>query len=121
MKSIAKLIFHIFSNTIAIYVVAHFIGGFLFVGSIIELVIAAVILTLINLLLKPILKLILGPFIVLTFGLFMIVINAVTLYILDIVSQPLTIQGYLPLIYASLLIGLINFVINTGGRLAYKE
>lgn len=121
MKLIARLIFHIFSNAVALYAAAHFIGGFLFVGNIIELVVAAAILTLINLLLKPILKLLLGPLIVLTFGLFVIVINAITLYILDIISQPLTIQGYLPLIYASLLIGLINLIINTGGKLAYRK
>ena len=56
-----------------------------------------------------------------TFGLFVIIVNAMTLYILDIVSQPLTIQGYLPLIYASLIIGIINFVIGASGKLAYKQ
>lgn len=121
MKLIAKFIFHIFSNAVAIYAAAYFIGGFSFIGGVIELIVTSAILTLINLLLKPVLKLILGPFIVFTFGLFVIVINAITLYILDIVSQPLTIQGYLPLLYASLLIGVINLIINVSGGLAYKE
>jgi len=121
MKFLTRFIFRIISNALGIFVATKFIPGIIFSGTLWELVVAALILTLINAFIRPVLKLIFGPLIVLTFGLFVIIVNAMTLYILDIVSQPLTIQGYLPLIYASLIIGIINFVIGASGKLAYKQ
>ena len=40
----------------------------------------------------------------------LIVVNAFILYLLDILSQNLTIDGIPALIYASVIIGLVNFV-----------
>ena len=121
MKFVSRLIFSVFSNSIALYVAAYFITGFNFLGGFVELIIAGAILSVINTFIRPILKLILGPLIILTLGLFIIVVNAATLYILDIFSQPLTIQGYIPLLYASLLIGFVNFIISTSGKLLQRE
>jgi len=121
MKLVWKLIFSVFSNSIALYAAAYFITGFNFLGGFIELIIAGAILSVINIFIRPVLKLILGPLIILTLGLFIIVVNAATLFILDIFSQPLTIQGYIPLLYASLLVGLVNFIISTSGKFLHKE
>ncbi len=121
MRFIGRFVLHIFSNAVAIFAAVKLIPGIEFSGTLWQLVIAALILTLINSLIRPILKLIFGPLIVLTFGLFVIVVNAMMLYILDIVTQPLTIHGYLPLLYASLLISVINFVIGASGKMAYKS
>lgn len=121
MRFLARLILHIFSNSVALFAAVTFIPGITFSGALWELVTAALILTLINSIVRPILKLIFGPLIVLTLGFFVIVVNAMTLYILDIVSRPLTIQGYLPLLYATILVSFINFIISASGRLAYKE
>jgi putative membrane protein len=121
MKLIAKFIFQFLSNTLALYVAAQFISGFVFTGGLNDLFLAAAVLALINLFLKPVLKLIFGPLIVLTFGLFIIVVNALALYILDFFISPLTIQGYLPLLYSSLFIGFINFIFSVSGRTVYKD
>jgi putative membrane protein len=121
MKLIAKFVFQFLSNMLAIYLCAQFISGFTFTGNITDLGIAAAALAVINLFLRPVLKLLLGPLILLTFGLFLIVINAITLAILDFFITPLTIQGYLPLLYSSLLIGIINFLFTSSGRMLYKE
>jgi len=116
MGFLGRLIFQAFSNFIALYASVYFINGFTFTGGAIELIITAGVLTLINLLLRPVLKLVLGPFIILTLGLFIIVVNAITIYILDILIDPLTIQGYMPLFYASILIGIINFFMGVSGK-----
>lgn len=121
MKLIGKFVFQIFSNAVALFAASKLIPGFIFTGSIGELAVAALILTLINMTVRPVLKLFFGPVIVLTLGLFLIVVNALTLFILDIVSSPLTIQGYLPLLEASVLVSVVNFVIGVSGKLAFKS
>lgn len=121
MKLIGGFIFHVFSNTIAILAAAYFVTGFIFKGNFIDLMIVAGILTIINIFIRPILKLILGPLIVLTFGLFTIVINAVILYLLDIFSKPLIIEGYLPLLWATLITAAVNFLINLSAKFLYRK
>ncbi len=116
MGFLGNIILHVFSNAIAILAAVYFITGFSFTGDFIALLIAAAILTFINLILRPILKLILGPFIVLTLGLFLIVLNAITLYLLDILSNPLTIDGYSPLLLATLLFSIVNGLIGFSAR-----
>lgn len=108
MKFIGRFIFHFLSNGIALWICTKFVAGFIFTGNLTELAIAAFVFTLINTFLRPFVKMILGPFVVLTFGLFTIVINAAMLYLLDIWSPALTIQGYVPLLLATLIIGFIN-------------
>jgi putative membrane protein len=120
MKFIGKFIFHVFSNIIAILVTNYAVPGF-FSGGIQDLVIAALILSVINTFLKPLLKLLSGPLILLTFGLFTIVINAVSIYILDIVSQAITIQGLKELIIATLIISFVNFIVSSSAKLGYKK
>ncbi len=120
MKLIGRTIFHIFSNGVAILVTNYFVPGF-FSGDIKSLGLAAVILTAINLFLKPVLKLLSGPLILLTFGLFTLVINAISIYILDILSQAITIQGLEELIIATLIISFVNFLVGSSAKLGYKK
>lgn len=112
MKLIGKTAFSIFSNLLALLAAAYLLQGFVFEGTLVDLMLVATIFTAINFLLKPILKMVLGPLIILTLGLFLIAINALTLYLLDILTVPLTIQGYTPLIVATLVIGAINIVLH---------
>ncbi|MDI6820844.1 MAG: phage holin family protein [Patescibacteria group bacterium] len=121
MKLIGKIIFHVFSNAIAVLAASYFINGFVFNGDFLALLIAAVILTLINTFIRPILKLFLGPLIVLTFGLFTIILNAITLYLLDVLSSSLTIHGYLPLVLGTFMIGAINFVLNFAAKKSHQK
>lgn len=121
MKFIARIILQIFSNGVAIFLASTFIRGFNFSGGLVALAIAAIILTLINTFLRPVLKLFFGPFIVLSFGLFLLILNAFLLYLLDLFLITLTIEGYISLFYASLLIGAVNFIIGTSGKIAHKE
>lgn len=120
-RLISGLIFRIFSNAVAIIAANQLVEGFIFEGDLLALIITAIILTLINIFIKPIIKLFLSPFIVLTLGLFIIVINAFTLYILDIFSQPLTIEGLIPLLWSTLIIGVINFLINSSAKSLYRK
>lgn len=121
MGFLGRLILQIFSNALAIFLASRFIEGFYFSGNIWALIIAGLALALINIFIRPVLKLFFGPFIILSFGLFLLVLNAFLLYLLDLFLGTLTIEGYLALFYSSLLIGFVNFIIGTGGKIAGKK
>lgn len=121
MKLVGGLIFHVAANAIAFLAANALVPGFSFAGTFSDLVIAAAILTAINTFVRPILKLFLGPLIVLTFGLFTIVINALTLYLLDIWSPHLTIQGNEALFWSTLLVGAVNVVMNIAAKWVYRS
>ena len=112
MKFLAKIIVTIAVNVFAIWAAATYIPGFKITSDFKQLIIIAVIFSVLNFILKPVIKLILGPVIVLTLGLGIIIVNALILYILDKLSQNLTIETIPALIYGTILIGLINFVLH---------
>ena len=116
MKWLGRIAVHVITNAIALLAAANFIQGIKFEGDFQKLLIAAAIFTALNMFLKPIVKTFLGPFIILTFGLFIIVVNALMLYFLDLWSPELTIEGYVPLLLATLLIGILNVLAGWGLR-----
>ena len=112
MRWLARIILVIVANAAAIWAATRYIEGVNFDGSLRELAIAAAILTILNFVAKPILKLILGPIIVLTLGLGLILVNAILIYVLDLLSENLTIEGIPALFYATILISVVNFVVH---------
>jgi putative membrane protein len=120
VKFIGIILFQICTNAFAILAAANFVSGFAFTGNFTQLLLTACLLTAINMLILPILKLIFGPIVLLTLGVFTIIINAFGLFILDKFSTPLTIGGILPLVYGTLVIGLVNLVINFGAKKMHK-
>lgn len=127
MRFIGRLIFHVFLNAIAIIVAANIVVGFIFNGDTYALVVAAAVLTAVNTFIRPVIKLMLGPLIILTFGIFTIIINAVSLFLVPYLlnflgfGTPLVIQGYLPLILATLIISAVNIIVGFLAKLSYKS
>ena len=120
IKFLARLIFSFFSNLIALFIVDYFITGFQVGGDSLSFLITAAILTLLNAFVRPILRLILTPIIILTFGLGIIAVNALIIYLLDILMVNITITGLVPLVYGTLVISLINMAINFSAKKVYK-
>ena len=89
-----------------------YIPGITIQSGIRGLLLITLLFTALNIFIKPILKFILSPIIILTLGLGLLLINAVILFILDLLTEQLTIQGVLPLMLATLLISAANFVIH---------
>lgn len=110
MKWLIKVIGATLVNGLALLVAAHFIPGFKLTSDLKEVAVIALILTALNFILKPVLKLILGPIIILTLGLGLFFVNAIVLYILDILTKNLTIETIPALIFASLIVGAVNFI-----------
>ena len=109
MKWLIKVIGAVLANGLSLMAAAYFISGFKMTTDLKEVTVIALILTALNFVLKPMLKLILGPIIILTLGLGLFLVNAVVIYILDILSKNLTIETVPALILASVLVGAVNF------------
>lgn len=120
MKFLAHLILTFFSNLVALWLAANFIPGFVVSADIIRFLIAAALFALINIFIKPILTTVLSPFIFLTLGLLSLVINAGMLYLLDLLSENVTITSTESLIYATLLISFVNLLVGFSAKLLYK-
>ncbi len=120
MRFFAHFILTFFSNLIALWLAANFIPGFVVSADIIRFLIAAVLFALINILIKPILTTVLSPFIFLTLGLLSLAINAGMLYLLDLLSENVTITSIESLVYATLLVSIINLLVGFSAKLIYK-
>ncbi len=114
------VIAQIIANMVGIWLANFLVPGFIFSGTIKSLALMAVFLTAINLLIKPIIKFILSPFIILTFGLFTILINAAILYAVDYFFDELTITGFWPLLWGTIIIAIINFIFTRKRHLKSK-
>lgn len=117
----ASAIYHFIVNAIALLVAAYFLPGFTLTGSIPAFLILTAVFTLIHLIISPIIKFVLSPIIFLTLGLGTIIINAAILYFIDIYSSNIKIDGFLPLLYATLIITGVNFILGAGRRFAKRN
>lgn len=111
---IRKVIITFVANAIAFLAAGYFLPGFDISGNVTDFAIVIVLLTLINLLVRPIIRLILGPLILLTLGLFNIVINGFILYIIDIYFDNISIDGLVTLLYATIILTVVNMILGAG-------
>ena len=121
MYLIALFIFSIISNIVAFLAANFFMPNFHISVNFVDLAIAGGIFALLNMLVRPIVKLILGPIIFLTLGLGIILVNALMLYILDILDQGITIQDTVTLIYATLIISAVNLITHFAAKSLARE
>lgn len=121
MHLLALFIFSIISNVIAFLVTEFFIPNFTISQNFVNLLIAGGIFALLNMLVRPLIKLILGPIIFLTFGLGIILVNALMLYLLDILDDGITIQDTVTLIYSTLIISAVNLVIHLAAKSLFRD
>ena len=111
MRLVRSFIFHFWGNFLGILLCDYLIKGFDFSGSLFCLAEIALFLTIFNLIFKPILKFLFLPLIILTLGLGLIFINALGLWLTDSIFESLSIEGILPLLFATFIIGFINLVL----------
>jgi len=103
-------------NVLGLWLAYIYVPGFVVTTDPAKLVLIALILAVLNAVIKPILTLVFGPIIILTLGLGIIVVNAAILLILQflgnhltILSGGLSIPSIAALIYATLILSVINF------------
>lgn len=107
---LGKLLFHIISGVLGIYLASRFVPGVEFTGSYKMLLIIGAALGLINFFIKPILKAISLPIRILTLGLFSLIINMAMVWLVEIIfPKDLDIKGLIPLFWTTVIIWFLNF------------
>jgi putative membrane protein len=103
-------------NALALFIAGTYIDGFSVplpeTGWEPFLIIAAVF-TIITLFLKPLLKALLSPIIFITFGLAHLLVTLLLLLLLEYLFPEVSITGLFPLIYATLLLSVIQTFLHT--------
>lgn len=119
MRWLLKIVILIAGNAFGLWLAYLCVPGFVVSTDPFKLVLIALVLVLLNAILKPVLTLIFGPIIILTLGLGIIVVNAAILLVLQffgnhltILSGGINIDGIPALIFATLILSAINFVVH---------
>lgn len=108
--TIAKIIFRLIANFIALQIAINYISGVSFAGGLLELATAAAIITLLNIFIKPFVSFILAPLVFLTLGLFSLIINAILLWLTTYWAPQLSFANWQALLLTTLIITFINYI-----------
>ena len=107
---IGKILFHIISGTLGLFLAAKFVPGVEFYGTFLMLGIVGTAIGLVNFFIKPFLKAISFPIRILTLGLFSLVINMAMIWLIEILfPKQLEIFGLIPLFWTTAIIWALNF------------
>ena len=112
-----KLIIRILINAFTIWITSMLLTSFNFTGSILNLVIVAVIFGLVNALVRPIVKLLTLPINLMTLGLFTLVINTLMLMLTVWLSDSLSLTGgffqnFLVAFFAAIIISVVSMILS---------
>ena len=99
------------ATAVALIVTAFIVPGFAVVGFASAMV-GAAILGLVNAVVKPILVIFTLPLTILTLGLFLFVVNAIALGLVSYLTPGLTVAGFFPALFGSIVLTIVSGLIN---------
>jgi putative membrane protein len=113
-----RILLSIVANAVALFATAYVVPGITFGGSWVQLLVAGAIFGLLNLIVRPIAMLLSLPFLVLTLGLFYFVLNGLLLWGFSQFMPGYHVSGLWAGILGSLVIMVVNWVIQAlfGGK-----
>jgi putative membrane protein len=94
MSFIKKYLRFFLINYLALWLIAKYISGVVFIGGNKTMAITALVLTLVGLLIKPLINLLLLPINLLTLGSFRWLVNVITLWLVTIIIPQFTINSF---------------------------
>lgn len=121
MGIILKLAAYFIGNLLGLILSSKYLAGFILSGEPRHIATVAGLLVLANIFIKPFLRLVFSPIIFLTIGLFTIIINTGVLYLIDFISDYITINGISALFYGTLIISAANLITRWSAKLFIKE
>ncbi|MEX2033210.1 MAG: phage holin family protein [Candidatus Colwellbacteria bacterium] len=104
------------ANAIALYLATLFVGGVNIPLELQSFAVVVAVLTLIHLFIRPLIRIALTPLIILTLGLAGILVNALTLYLLDLILPAVAINGLLPLLLTTLIVSVTSTIFATTSK-----
>ena len=99
------------ATAVSLVITAFVVPGFAIV-SFSSAIVGAAILGLVNAVVKPILVLFTLPLTILTLGLFLFVVNAIALGLVSYLTPGLTVAGFFPALFGSIVLTLVSGFIN---------
>ncbi len=105
-----NLIIRLFVNAVALWVAAQLVGGIELAGEFWAIMLVAAVFGIVNALIRPVLLLLSLPLLVITLGLFTLVVNALMLMLTAALVGALSVAGFWPALWGSLLISVVSFL-----------
>ena len=99
------------ATAVSLVVTAFIVPGFAVV-SFSSAIVGAAVLGLVNAIIKPLLVLFTLPLTILTLGLFLFVVNAIALGLVSYLTPGLTVAGFFPALFGSIVLTLVSGLIN---------
>jgi putative membrane protein len=99
------------ATAIALFITALIVPGITIV-SFSSAIVGAAVLGLVNAIVKPILILFTLPLTILTLGLFLLVVNAIALGLVGYLTPGLSITGFFPAIFGSIVLTIVSSLIH---------
>jgi len=105
-----RIILSTLANSLSLIIAAYLIGQIRLPDSLLALILIGLAIAIANFFVKPILKILSFPIIILTFGIFSFFISMAILWSIDQLFIGITINGFIPLIITTALIGIANTI-----------
>ena len=99
------------ATAVSLVITAFIVPGFAVV-SFSSAIVGAAVLGLVNAIIKPILVLFTLPLTILTLGLFLFIVNAIALGLVGYFTPGLTVSGFFPALFGSIVLTLVSGFIN---------
>lgn len=106
-----NFIVRLFVNAVALSAAAYIVDGVELTGTFGAVLVVALVFGLVNALIKPIVLFVSLPALFLTLGLFALVINAGLLLLTARLTESLTVAGFLPALWGSLVVSLVSMLV----------
>ncbi|MBI2024776.1 MAG: phage holin family protein [Candidatus Harrisonbacteria bacterium] len=113
---IGKIILGLISNSIALFLVKRFVDGIALTDGWVGIAIVVVLFTAANSIILPVARFVFAPLKWLTLGLLPLALNGILIYIVDFLSDDITISGFVPLLIATVIFGVINGTFAYGAK-----
>ena len=104
------------ANAIALYLATLFVDGVNIPLELQSFAVVVAALTLIHLFIRPLIRIALTPLIILTLGLAGILVNALTLYLLDLILPTVAFFGLLPLFLTTIIVSITSTIFATTSK-----
>jgi putative membrane protein len=112
---VKNFVVRLFVNALALSAAAYLIDGVDLTGTFGGVLLVALVFGLVNALIKPVVMLISLPALFLTLGLFALVVNAGLLLLTARLTDSLSVAGFLPALWGSVVVSLVSML--AGGLL----
>jgi len=107
-----NLLIRLLINALAVFIIAHLLGG-VEVDGYVGAIIVALVLAILNLFVKPILIIFTLPVTILTLGLFLLVINALIILLADKLIDGFGVNGFWTALIFSILLSILQSILHT--------